>query len=593
MMFFAPKRQTPVLSPARLNAVLLFFTVGLLLIGGRLGFIQWVQSERWSDRATQQQERVISMRSTRGSIYDRNGRLLAMSTDTPSIYAIPAQIDHPKQTARALAPLLGLSETSLVKKLKGNSQFRWIKRHVTPQMEEAVRNARLTGIDIQWEQKRFYPKSDSLAQILGMTGIDDNGLEGLERAYHDTLQGSNERWVIEKDATGKPLFPRDFQYRRAPHGDDLHLSIDEVIQHIAERELNSAIKNTRARGGVVIVMDPVTGEILAMAVKSSEAGKGASHARKWQRNRAITDIYEPGSTFKIVSAASALEEGVVSPGELIDCEQGTYKVAGTVIHDHDSIAMGVIPFSEVVAQSSNVGMVKVMQRLKKETFFARIRAFGFGKRRGVDLLGESPGLLRDLPRWSDRSLASIAIGQEIGVTPLQMITGAAVIANGGWLVTPHLVLDPPAPAVKRVAYTWGLSQEKVSSTGSVVKYPKHRVISTKTAETMVGILQEATSDTATGSQARIAGFSVAGKTGTAQKTNPDTGRYYQDRFVSSFIGFAPARSPEIAILVAIDEPEGDGYGGKVAAPVFSAIGSEVLRHLNIVPDLDEYGVPKI
>ena len=364
-----------------------------------------------------------------------------------------------------------------------------------------------------------------------------------------------------------------------------------MIQYVSERELDRVIEKTNAKGGTVIVMDPWSGEILSMAVRPRfNPNRVGEHRPEEWRNRAITDVYEPGSTLKIITASAALEEKVVTPDEMIDCEEGAYFIGGTVIHDH--LPIGVVSFRQVVAKSSNIGTAKIAQRLGEERLASYMRAFGFGEKLGIDLMGESAGLVRDPKQWSKRSLVSIAMGQEIGVTPLQMATAASVVANGGWLMTPHLIKEIKAgrkgPDILQADQKSMPQMDRRPAVSSSAR-TRRRVISEGTAKEMVRILGEVVSKSGTAEQAGIPGYSVAGKTGTAQKIDPATGRYSPDRFVSSFVGFAPAEDPVVTILVIVDEPEGKGWGGTVAAPVFSAIGKEVLHYLKVPPVADPAG----
>ncbi|HLG21858.1 MAG TPA: penicillin-binding protein 2, partial [Candidatus Manganitrophaceae bacterium] len=568
-----PKRSSPsYYQRSRFIFVALLMSAGFVAIAVRLVMIQGFQNEVWLKRAERQHEKNLSIEAERGAIYDRNGNVLAMSVEVPSVYAIPAAVRDPVGASRRLAPLLGYDPKTLAQKLRGEKGFVWLGRKLNPERVSQIGKYKIDGIGIVMESQRFYPKRALFGHLLGFAGVDNQGLEGIERKYDDLLRGERGWLVVERDAYGKPVFPKGFDYIAPSRGKDLYLTVDEVIQYISERELDRMIEKSRAKGGAVIVMDPWTGAILSMAVRPrfNPNAVGGSAPAEW-RNRAITDAYEPGSTFKIVTAAAALEEKVVEMDEMIDCEEGAYAVQGTVIHDHEPA--GVIPFWQVISKSSNVGTVKVAERLGEERLAAYARAFGFGERLGIDLSGESPGLLRPTAQWSKRSLASVAIGQEVGVTPLQMATAASAVANGGWLMTPHLIREAREPRAGGVQH---------AALGRVVRraapQARRRAISEETARELTRILQEVVSKSGTGPLAAIPGYAVAGKTGTAQKIDPATGRYSTDRFVSSFVGFVPADDPVVTILVMVDEPEGEAWGGSVAAPVFSAIGAETLRY---------------
>lgn len=542
------------------------FTVGFFIVFLRLIVVQGIQHDTWLKRAERAHEKNVQIEAERGSIYDRNGRTLAMNVELPSVYAVPRAIAHPGSVSRKLAPLLGMNPKALHKKLDNKRHFTWLFRKIDPAKAEEIRRLKIKGIGFVAESQRVYPKRSLFGHVLGFAGLDNHGLEGIELKYDGTLRGETGWLVVERDAFGKSVFPKGLDYIVPSRGKDLHLTVDEVIQHISERELGRMVEQTGAKGGTVIVMDPWTGEILSMVVtpRFNPNTVGKYRPSDW-RNRAITDIYEPGSTFKIVTASAAIEEELVEADEMIDCESGTYAVKGTVIHDHEAI--GVVPFRQVIAKSSNICTVKVAEILGETRLADYISAFGFGERSGVDLVGESPGLLREKENWSRRSLASLSIGQEIGVTPLQMAVAATVVANGGWLMTPHLVKST------------GRDEESRTTPARM----KRRVISEETAKEMVQILKGVVSRSGTAQLAAISGYSVAGKTGTAQKFDRETERYSRDKYVSSFVGFVPAEDPVITILVVVDEPENEAWGGTVAAPVFSAIGKEVLHYLKVHP----------
>lgn len=560
-------------------AVAFLLTAGFLLVMVRLIVIQGVQGERWLKRAERAHEKNVSIDAERGTIYDRKGNILAMNVAVPSVYAIPTAVEDPAAAARFLAPILKVDPKILARKLKEEKSFVWLKRKIEPERAQEIEKKKMEGIGFIMESQRFYPKRTLFGHLLGFAGLDNHGLEGIELKYDPLLRGEKGWLVVEQDARGKSIFPKGFDYIASTPGKDLHLTVDEVIQYISERELDRVVEKTGAKGGAVIVMDPWTGEILSMAVRPQfNPNAVAEHEPAEWRNRAITDAYEPGSTLKIITAAAALEEKVVSPDEMIDCEEGAYRIAGTTLRDHDPV--GIVPFRQVISRSSNIGTAKVAARLGEKKLAAYMRAFGLGERLGIDLNGEAPGLLRETEQWSRRSLASVAMGQEIGVTPLQMITAASVIANGGWLMTPHLVREAREREGVETPVRVSAAVSDVKRTPSRVR---RRVVSEATAKEMTRILREVVSETGTAEQAAIPGYAVAGKTGTAQKIDRATGRYSADRFVSSFVGFAPAEDPAVAILVMIDEPEGEAWGGTVAAPVFAVIAKEALHYLRIPP----------
>ena len=464
----------------------------------------------------------------------------------------------------------------LERKLAGEKQFVWLSRKVDPDKARQVKELASEEVRLRSETRRFYPKKTLAGPVLGFTDVDNHGIEGLERAYDAMLRGVN-GWVLaEKDAMGRTVFPGGpgFQYRMPKAGHDIVLTIDEVIQHIADKELDTAITGARAKGGVCIVMNPQTGELLALSVRSNgRTGLAfnpneARHFKPWEwRNRAVTDSFEPGSIFKPVLAAAALEEKVVHPYERFDCSAGSIRVADRVINDaHQN---GILTFSDVIAESSNVGTIKVALRLGRERFFKYITAFGFGRKTGVDLPGEIPGMLKDSRMWSGVSIAEIAIGQEIGVTPMQMAAAYCILANGGMRVKPYLVsaiIDRNGGSGKKFA-----------------PQQEGRVISADTCAKVNSMLKRVV-DIGTGQKAKPAGYTAAGKTGTAQKIDQRTGNYSKKEYVSSFVGFTPVVSPKLVILVMIDTPERTIYGGEVAAPVFRAVAEQGLAYLQVPPD---------
>lgn len=548
---------------------------GFFLLGLRLTELHIFKGPDYAKLAERQHFRVIHEKAGRGSILDRKGRILAMDLKTPSIYGIPSMVRDARAVSRRLAPLLGVHPKTIAHRLEGSGRFVWLARKVDPMTAQAVQRLKMDGIGILMESRRFYPKRELLGQVLGFTGMDHEGMEGLELRYEAVLKGGEAGIRFERDGTGKAVYPQGFEYFTPAKGNDLVLTVDEYLQHIAERELTAVVKRTKAKGGIVIMMDPWTGEILALALQpafnpntltGSPKGSSRISPDRW-RNRAITDIYEPGSTFKIVTAAAALQEGVVTPTEVIDCEQGSLKIAGGRIRDPHPT--GPLPFTEVVAHSSNVGMAKVAMRLENERFYEYIRAFGFGEKTGVDLGGEVPGMVRDVSKWSKRSLATLSIGQEVGVTPMQMVSAVSSIANGGLLMRPFMVReirDPQGRVVERHS-----------------PQVRRRVLDPQVAQKMKEILQRVTEPGGTGDKAAITGYTVGGKTGTAQKIDPSTRRYASDRFISSFVGFVPVEEPRLTILVVVEEPEGISWGGSVAAPVFKVIAQEAVSYLGIPP----------
>jgi len=542
----------------------------------RLFYLQVYERAKLAARGEHQYEQVVVLEPKRGTIFDRMGRELAVSLDVDSVYGVPSKIDNPRELAQRLARILRENPRKLEQKLEGDKQFVWISRKVDPTKAARVRELDSEDIRLRTEARRFYPKKALAGPLLGFTGIDNHGLEGLEHAYDGMLSGVN-GWVLaEKDARGRMVFPGGpgFQFRMPKPGNDVILTIDEVIQHIAEKELDAALATSHAKGGVCIVMNPQTGEVLALSVRANGHGREAFNPNEPQRykpaewrNRAVTDAFEPGSIFKPVLAAAALEERVVHPLERFDCSAGRIQLADRVIKDAEE--HGVLTFTDVIAESSNVGTIKVALRLGKERFYKYITAFGFGRKTGVDLPGEIPGILRDVRTWSGVSLGEVAIGQEIGVTPMQMAAVYSAFANNGVLMKPFIVSE----IVNR---SGGKGQK-------IMPLPVGQVITAETTAKVNKILQRVV-ETGTGQKAKPSGYTAAGKTGTAQKIDHQTRRFSKKEYVSSFVGFVPASAPKLVIVVMVDTPEGDIYGGSVAAPVFKAVAEQSLAYLQVPPD---------
>lgn len=536
----------------------------------RLAWLQIYDGEVLAMKADRQQRQQLEVEGKRGVIFDRAMRELAVNLDMPSVYGVPSAIENPLQVAKLISHELGIDTATLVKKLDNDKQFVWLRRLMPPDNTIKIEDLNLKGIGIMPEARRFYPKRELSGHILGFTDVDNNGIEGVEKYYEKSLHGKKGSIILERDAKRRPVLSN---IKLEPlKGNDLILTIDEVIQHIMEKELIAGVEEHQAAGGVGIVMNPYTGEILAMSVlpRFNPNDPDKYKAGQW-RNRAITDVYEPGSTFKLVVASAAVEENLVSPNEIVHDGSGSLAYGGGTIHDPHPTGKPMT-FKEVIAHSSNVGTAKIGIRLGKERLYKYTKAFGFGEKTGIDLPGEVRGILRNPSSWSGRSLVTVSIGQEVGITPIQLVTAISAIANGGWIVRPHLV------------------SEIIDSSGtSKIIKPEivKRAISNSTSKKMTEILVQVVGQEGTGKLAVLNGFSVAGKTGTAQKIDTETGRYYSNRFISSFVGFVPAEAPEIAILIIVDEPKGLAWGGTVAAPVFKKVAEQTLEYLHIEPEKRE------
>jgi cell division protein FtsI (penicillin-binding protein 3) len=553
---------------ARRRALWVFavFGAAYAALAVRVVYLQVFRGPELAHRAERQHEKAVAVEAERGTIYDRNGRILATDLTVPSLYAVPPLIDNPQSIARELAAVLRVPATPLARRLGEDRGFVWLERRVDPAVARAVEELGAEGVRVMPEPRRMYPRKALLSQVLGFAGTDHEGLEGLERFYDRELRGEKGWLIYERDGAGHRLFPKGLQYVAPSRGRDLVLTVDEVIQHIGERELDAAMAESGAESGSLIVMDPWNGNILAMAVRPTFNPNDVDYSSPahW-RNRAITDAFEPGSTFKLVTAVAALEAGLVRPSEIIDCENGRWPMPGGVLHDHEPL--GRVPFAEVIAKSSNIGTAKIAQRLGDERLARAIAAFGFGKRTGIDLAGEAAGRVPPVARWSKRSAATIAIGQELMATPLQLAAAYAAVANGGRLVRPHLAV--------RVGGSGGRD-----ATGPPQDAPGTRVMSEKTAAIMTRLLEGVVEPGGTGALAAVEGVRVAGKTGTAEQVDPETGRYSWDREITSFVGFAPSRAPVVVVAVVLENPHGRTWGGTVAGPVFGRVTEATLRYLS-------------
>ena len=539
--------------------------VAFIFVLIRLVNLQVLQAAELTVKADRQHQKSVSFEGARGTIYDRHGKVLAMNMEVPSVFGVPTSLGDPGQTAKHLSPILHVRAGELEKKLRQEKHFVWLARKLEPEQGRRLERLALDGVGVVMEGRRFYPKGPLLSHVLGFAGMDDRGLEGVELKYEAFLRGEKRVVILQRDALGRAVFPKGLNEKGVAAGHSLVLTIDEVIQYIAEKELDEAVNRSNAKSGTIIVINPKTGAVLAMAVspRFDPNTVGALSPERW-RNRALTDSYEPGSTMKVVLAAAALEEKVMSPGSMIFGEHGQMMVANTIIHDHEK--SGWMTFAQMIQRSSNIGAAKVGMTLGDWRLYDYLKEFGFGDKSDIDLPGEASGLLRSPREWGRRSVASISMGQEIGVTPLQMVTAVGAIANGGLLMKPYVMSE--------VRNTKNLP---VAQTKPQVR---RRVISTDTARTLTHIMEGVVTN-GTGGKAAIPGYRVAGKTGTAQKIDPRTGAYSSALLVGSFVGFVPAEDPQLAMIVVIDEPHGEGWGGVVAAPVFRRVGEQALNYLGI------------
>ena len=558
----SPKRPKPF--PTRLGLLVLFFVAWSCLIVFRLVDLQIVRYPEMRERARRQQTRVFEISPKRGTIYDRRNRELAVSIKVESVFAVAHKIADKPRTATLLAHALGLDPDRVRRRLEGARSFCWIKRKVDFPQVQKVRELDLPGIYFETESKRFYPKRELAAHVLGYVGMDNDGLAGLEHLYERDVRGTAGRILLHTDARKRYFSSVE---RPPTAGSDLVLTMDESIQYLVEQELRAQVEKSRALGGTAIVMNPVTGAILAMAnLPTFNPNHYGRYSESSWRNQAVLNIYEPGSTFKIFTAAAALEEGLTTPEEQIHCMNGGIVIGKHRIRDHKPF--GWLSVRDVIARSSNVGVIQLGFRIGKQRLERYLRHYGFGRPTQVDLPGEARGLLRPASDWHTVDLGTISMGQGIGVTPLQMIAAAGVIANGGYWVPPRVV-----ERIRSGVDSWSPSDSRDGP---------RRVLRKRTAETIKEMMSVVVS-AGTGRAARLRGFSAAGKTGTAQKVD-ERGGYSHTRFVASFVGFAPVDNPALSVVVLIDEPRGLYYGGQVAAPVFKKIAEKTLNYLSVPPD---------
>ena len=545
-----------------LAAVLAIAFAGVL---SRLATVQLVRHAEFAALAERQYSRTITLSALRGPIVDRRGAPLATSASAESLFAQPRAVGDPVRVAWRLAPFLALPERELHGLLTSPKSFVWLKRRLPPAVADQIRALREPGLGFVPDSQRLYPNRELAAHVVGFEGA-DGGLEGVERAWDKELGGAPGRAIAGRDALGREVVTQRVLQEPAP-GHGIMLTLDTTIQYVAEREIDAAYRRTGSKAAMAVIMEPKTGDVLAVAIRPTFNPNTFTAAKREDvRNRAVTDPFEPGSTFKIIMAAAALEEGLVKPDERIFGEWGAITIAKTTIKDWKK--QGWMTFEEVLQQSSNVGSIKVGMRLGSETYYRYMTGFGFGAPTGVGLSGESRGLLREPRRWSALSLPTMSIGQEISVTALQLVSAFGAVANGGVLMQPRLVratFDAEGRELRRVEPT-----------------AIRRVISEETARTLMRIMVQ-TVDHGTGHAAAIPGYAVGGKTGTAQKLDPNTRRYSHAPGVLSFVGVAPADDPRFVMLVMLDEPKNEKWGSEAAAPIFAAIGREILRYLDVPP----------
>ena len=539
---------------ARFWLVCLFFFAWAMAIAGRLFWLQVMRHQDYIERAQKQQQRTFEVAPRRGVLYDRNLHDLAMTVQVDSVYAVPTEIDDKDSAAHALAAIVHTdpednqtTEEQILTRLNAGRGFAWVARRVSNEASARVKALNLKGIYFQKEFQRFYPDNEIAAQVLGYVGVDDTGLGGLEQKFEPQLHGVPGRMFTAMDARRKVLGSTE---REPQPGRNLVLTIDSNIQFLAERALDHAMERTHADTGTVVIQDVHTGQILALAIRPTfNPNQFRRTTPALLRDHAVSDVYEPGSTFKLVAYSAALDSGLVKPDDLVDCQGGSITLAGRVIHDNQGEHFGVIPVHKALEVSSDVGAIKMALKVGESRFYSYVRAFGFGQRPGVELPGETRGLLRPPSKWSGSSIGSIAMGQEVGVTPLQLVSMVSTIANGGIYLPPHVLMPGQFDPGNQSA-----PQPSPFKPGGELPNPlpsgAHRVISEFAAAQMRKMM-EGVVLFGTGKDAQLNGYSSGGKTGTAQKVDPATHTYSKSMHIASFAGIAPVNNPVIAVAIVL------------------------------------------
>jgi len=550
-----------------LNTIIIFSFFAIFV---RLADLMILNHKHFSEKAKMQYTKAEDIRVRRGIVFDRWGRELALNLELESLYCDPENLDLDDDNIKKLASVIAKKSDVLRAKIPDEGRFAWIARKLEPETAKMIKELHIQGLGFQTEAKRFYPGGRLASHILGFVDLDNQALEGIELKYDKYLKTGGGKVFFVRDAGGRTL---SSGVDTEAKGNNIVLTIDQGLQYIVEKEIEKAISKWNAASASAIMIDPLTGEILALANRPAYDPNYPGKVTGFEkRNRAITDCYEPGSTFKVVIGLGSLEEKIVKPDTLFDVSKGGINVGGKTIRDVHRYS--VLQFKEVIQKSSNVGSIMIGMQLGPERLYKYAKLLGFGEKTGIDLPGEISGWIRPPERWSGTSLGAIPIGQEVAVTPLQVLRAYTTVANGGFLVRPHIVSEIISPDGK-VLFSFGEKDKK-------------RVISQATAETFKDILKGVVDEGGTGKRASVNGNEVAGKTGTAQLIDPRTKRYSKEKFVSSFVGFVPADNPKLAIIVVVHEPKGQNYGGVVAAPVFKEIAEQALSYLNIPREDDHY-----
>ena len=545
------------------------FAFFFAITSARAFYLQVINKEKLVKLAEKQYQKIVPLTPVRGVIYDRNNAPLAVSIEMDSCYAEPRNIENIRETADSLSHLLGMPRVTLQKKLNGSRNFAWLLRRMPPDQARKIKELELDGIGFVKETKRFYPNGEVAGHVIGFTGLDPDGLEGIELKYNSTILGSIGYLVTERDALGRDINRKETVVTKASKGHNVTLTLDKNIQYITEKELAKAVTESGAKGGMALVMEPQSGRVLAMAnYPGFNPNSFSQYSVSLLKNKTIVDSFEPGSTFKVFLIAAALEDKIVTPNEAFNCENGSFSIGGRTIHDTHKY--GRLTVSEILKYSSNIGAAKIGSRLGQERLYSHLKDFGFGARSGIDLPGEAYGYLRDGSQWFGVDLATISFGQGVSATALQLATAVSAVANGGLLMKPYVV--------EKISDENGTELDRTSP--QVLR----RVISPETAVKMARMMEGVATEGGTGMNAAVEGYRVAGKTGTAQKVDPLTRGYSVDKRTASFVGFIPADNPRLTILVVVDEPKTSPYGGVVAAPAFGAIAQQTLCYLKVSPE---------
>ena len=566
----------------RLLTVLVAFVLCFLAVLGRVFYLQILKADYYTNKAKSQHERTVTLEPRRGRILDKNGRIMAVSIQLKSLFARPGQIDSPTQAARLLSPILNTPYHKLLIELKSKNNFVWIKRKLPPVQWKQVQKLNLSGIGFIEEFRRYYPNGNFAGQLLGYTGIDSQGLEGVENKYESLLAGKPAAYIVEKEGMYRTV-PLSNIPKIMPDQYSLHLTIDSTIQHFAEKALRDGVIKTRADRGTVIVLHSKTGAILAMAsYPGFDPNRYQQYSRALQLNRAATSGYEPGSTFKMVTIAAALNEGMISPEQEFFCENGKYKIGRNLVRD--TSPHGIMTLKQVLKKSSNICAAKIGMSMSPAKFHEYILRFGFGQRPNSGVAAEASGRVISPKKWQTIDHANISFGQAILVSPLQMVSAANVFANEGQWVPPYIVEHLSD-------HNGQILREIKDNEGKLILSFGERIQNTVVEASVAGLVKEylvsVTQQGGTAVKAAIKGYQVAGKTGTSQIYDQQLGRYSKTRYIASFVGFAPASEPLVTVLVVVEQPRTSYYGGSVAAPIFKEIVQRTLLFEDVLPFPEE------